>query len=80
MAQMSGRMRGRRVAGERGSGWATATYEQKSAWLKRMSARCSRDGLFKSRPSSACGYCGDDPVRVGQDPYEYDREHGWDWC
>lgn len=44
-----------------------------------MAARCGSCHKFKSRPSDTCGWCGDNPVRVGQDPREFDREHGWDW-
>lgn len=59
--------------------WAKASYRQRSAWLLRIAAKCPRDGRFKSRPSSTCDHCGDVPVRFGQCPHEYDREHGWDW-
>ncbi len=63
----------------RGTGWDTATDAQKTAWLMRCAARCPRDGLFKSRPSSRCCRCGDAPGTLEQRADEIDREHGWDW-
>jgi hypothetical protein len=77
---------GRRIEGEPGTGWRTATRAQKDAWSLRVAAKCGyRDraagcGRFKPRPSTPCGFCGNEPVRHGQDPWEYDREHGWDTC
>lgn len=44
----------------------------------RKYAKCQRCGSFKSRPSSECARCGDNPVTVGGDPYAYDRAAGWD--
>src|SRR5690349_6096786 len=62
-------------------GWATATDRQKGAWLLRIATICkSRHcSSFKSRPSSQCPVCGNDPVPVGMDPWTYDRGNGWDW-
>lgn len=44
----------------------------------RRYARCASCQRFKSRPSSCCGYCGDDPVSACVTRYEYDRAAGWD--
>jgi hypothetical protein len=74
--------RGRRIDGEPGTGWRTATDAQKGAWLMRIAAKCMarRCRKFKSRPSSVCGQCGDAPVPVGTDPYHFDRMNGWDFA
>jgi hypothetical protein len=74
-------------------GPAVRRSDQASRWAKgryfgvhsrpRRHARCASCHRFKSRPSSICAYCGDDPVgNCGLDPsphdrYEYDRAHGW---
>lgn len=44
----------------------------------RKWASCFVCGRFKSRPSSICGHCGDDPVSFNGDPYEFDRAHGYE--
>lgn len=40
-------------------------------------ARCPSCGRFKPRPSAVCQVCGDDPVPLGSDPNEFDREYGY---
>jgi hypothetical protein len=50
----------------------TGTERQRLAWLLRRLSKCSRDGLFKSRPSAACSRCG-----VGQDERDYDNQSGF---
>lgn len=40
-------------------------------------ANCDICGKFKSRPSSVCGVCGNDPVTHNGDRREYDRAHGY---
>lgn len=40
--------------------------------------QCGRCHRFKSRPSSVCGHCGDDPVSYLGDRWAYDRAHGFD--
>jgi hypothetical protein len=74
--------RGRRIDGEPGTGWKTATEEQKSAWLMRIATICTTRhcSSFKSRPSSDCPRCGDSPVPVGTEHWKYDHANGWDWC
>lgn len=48
---------------------------RRRAW--RALANCKRCGRFKSRPSSVCGWCGDDPVPYNWDRALYDRERDW---
>jgi hypothetical protein len=55
----------------------TGTERQRLAWLLRRLSKCSRDGLFKSRPSAACSRCGDCPLGVGQDERDYDNQSGF---
>lgn len=44
----------------------------------RKYAKCLVCGRFKSRPSSVCDYCGDDPVTYNGDPRQYDLAMGWE--
>jgi hypothetical protein len=71
-------LRGRPV---RGSAWSVATDRQKGAWLLRRATICSTRhcSSFKSRPSSDCPRCGDQPVPLGIDAWKYDYDKGWDW-
>lgn len=45
--------------------------------LESGSHPCFSCGRFKSRPSSVCGHCGDDPVTFGGDRREFDRAYGY---
>lgn len=50
--------------------------------MRTRPARCGSCNKFKSRPSSVCGSCGDDPVGNTQSPefadrLNYDRAHGY---
>lgn len=73
--------RGRRVNGEPGTGWRSATGAQADAWINRVASKCARPigqcGQFKSRPSVQCQHCGYDPLPVGSDPFTFDREYGF---
>jgi hypothetical protein len=44
----------------------------------RQTAQCRSCKKFKSRPSSVCGQCGDDPVTYNGDRRQYDLAHGWE--
>ena len=51
----------------------------------RAAAQCKSCSRFKSRPSSVCEYCGDDPVSgyahteaTEMDRMDYDKAMGWD--
>lgn len=55
------------------------------AWRLRpvgcAQARCQQCQKFKSRPSSVCGYCGNDPTShnmTERERFEFDRAHGYD--
>jgi hypothetical protein len=43
----------------------------------RLLAHCFQCGDFKSRPSSVCTRCGDDPVSHNGDRREFDRAYDW---
>lgn len=45
--------------------------------MTRGAAHCDSCGRFKSRPSSVCSYCGNDPVSHHGDAREFDRAHGY---
>lgn len=38
---------------------------------------CQNCGKFKSRPSSVCGQCGDDPVSFNGNRASYDAAYGY---
>jgi hypothetical protein len=68
--------------------WARRVMREAEAEVtrghRRGAANCERCGKFKSRPSSVCGWCGDDPVgnATNGDPAfaersAFDRAHGY---
>jgi uncharacterized OB-fold protein len=44
---------------------------------RRTYANCKSCGSFKSRPSSECPRCGDDPVTHNGNRRAYDRGEDW---
>lgn len=64
-------------------------YEEHTAKTRPFVPHCFTCGQFKSRPSSVCTKCGDDPVSMTNAEYydnpagqelarsNFDSEHGW---
>jgi rRNA maturation endonuclease Nob1 len=44
----------------------------------RLTAQCKSCKKFIKRPSSVCGWCGNDPVSYNGDRRQYDLAHGWE--